>query len=112
MPEVLQSLVDRVPPSKLVLTVSPYATETGGQTINRLTLADAMNIATRISIRAQADAIVTSTQIDVAGTNIDRDEGLTGVRWYPETATVAFSYKQPQGGGSRTVYLENVFSIG
>lgn len=112
MPEILQSLVDRVPPSKLVLTISPYATETGGETINRLTLADAMNIATRVSIRAQADAIVTSTQIDIAGTNIDRDEGLTGVRWYPETATVAFSYKQPQGGGSRTVYLENVFSIG
>lgn len=112
MPAILQSLVDRIPPSKLVLTISPYATETGGETINRLTLADAMNIATRVSIRAQADAIVTSTQIDIAGTNIDRDEGLTGVRWYPETATVAFSYKQPQGGGSRTVYLENVFSIG
>jgi spore germination protein YaaH len=112
MPEVLQSLVERVPPSKLVLTVSPYATETGGETINRLTLVDAMNIATRISIRAQADAITTSTQVDVAGTNIDRDEGLTGLRWYPETATVAFSYKQPQGGGSRTVYIENVFSIG
>ncbi|GIW17392.1 MAG: hypothetical protein KatS3mg064_0549 [Tepidiforma sp.] len=112
MPEVLRYLAERVPPSKLVLTVSPYATETGGETINRLTLVDAMNIATRISVRAQADAITTSTQVDVAGTNIDRDEGLTGLRWYPETATVAFSYKQPQGGGSRTIYLENVFSIG
>ncbi len=112
MPDVLRHLTERVPPSKLVLTVSPYSIETGGDAITRLTLVDAMNIATRISVRAQADAITTSTQIDVAGTNIDRDEGLTGIRWYPETATVAFSYKQPQGGGSRTVYIENVFSIG
>ncbi len=112
MSEVLQFLTERVTPSKLVLTVSPYSTETGGDVIGRLTLVDAMNIATRISVRAQAEAITTSTQVDVAGTNIDRDEGLTGLRWYPETATVAFSYKQPQGGGSRTVYIENVFSIG
>ena len=112
MPEVLAFLTGRVQPSKLVLTVSPYATETGGETINRLTLVDAMNIATRISIRAQAEAITVSTQVNVAGTNIDRDEGLTGIRWYPETATVAFSYKQAQGGGSRTIYLENVFSVG
>jgi spore germination protein YaaH len=112
MPEVLRFLTERVPPSKLILTVSPYATETGGEVINRLTLVDAMNIATRISVRAQADAITTSTQVNVAGVNIERDEGLTGLRWSPETATVAFSYKQPQGGGSRTIYLENAFSIG
>lgn len=112
MPEILQFLTERVAPSKLVLTVSPYSTETGGDVIGRLTLVDAMNIATRISVRAQAEAITTNTQVEVAGTNIDRDEGLTGLRWYPETATVAFSYKQPQGGGSRTVYIENVFSMG
>ncbi|GIW12722.1 MAG: hypothetical protein KatS3mg062_0161 [Tepidiforma sp.] len=112
MPEVLTFLTERVPSSKLILTISPYATETGGETINRLTLVDAMNIASRISVRAQADAITVSTQVDVAGTNIDRDEGLTGIRWYPETATVAFSYKQPQGGGSRTIYIENFFSVG
>jgi hypothetical protein len=75
-------------------------------------IVEAMAIATRVTVRAEADAITTSTNIKVAGTNIDKDEGLPGVRWSPETATVAFSYKQPQGGGSRTVYIENFFSIG
>ncbi|HMO53791.1 MAG TPA: glycosyl hydrolase family 18 protein [Tepidiformaceae bacterium] len=112
MPEILRYLTERMPSGKLVLTVSPYATETGGETIRTMPIVEAMNIATRISIRAQTDAITTSTQIDVAGTNIDREENLTGVRWHPQSATVAFSYKQAQGGGSRTIYLENFFSIG
>jgi hypothetical protein len=112
MPEILQYLTERVTPSKLVLTVSPYATETGGDTIRTMGIVEAMAIATRVTVRAEADAITTSTNIKVAGTNIDKDEGLPGVRWSPETATVAFSYKQPQGGGSRTVYIENFFSIG
>jgi hypothetical protein len=112
MPDVVAFLVERVAPAKLVLTVSPYATETGGDAIGTYKLTDAMNIASQIAIRADADSITTSTNVEVAGTNIDRDENLSGVRWFAETATVAFSYKQSQGGGSRTVYIENFFSIG
>ncbi len=112
MPEILQYLAERVPPSKLLLTVSPYATETGGDTIETMSIAQAMSIATRVTVRAEADEITTSTNIQIAGTNIDKDEGLTGIRWSADTATVAFSYKQAQGAGSRTIYLENFFSIG
>ncbi|MBK6319598.1 MAG: hypothetical protein IPF51_12665 [Dehalococcoidia bacterium] len=112
MPEILQYLTERVAPAKLILTVSPYATETGGETVNVMSLAQAMSIATRVTVRAEADAITTSTNIKIAGTNIDKDEGLTGIRWSADTATVAFSYKQAQGAGSRTIYLENFFSIG
>jgi hypothetical protein len=112
MPEILQYLTERVPSSKLILTVSPYATETGGDSIQVMSVAQAMSIATRVTVRSEADAITTSSLIPVAGTNIDKDEALTGIRWSAETATVAFSYKQPQGAGSRTVYIENFFSIG
>lgn len=112
MPEILQYLAERVPPAKLILTVSPYATETGGETVNVMSIAQAMSIATRVTVRAEADSITTSTNIKIAGTNIDKDEGLTGIRWFADTATVAFSYKQPQGAGTRTIYLENFFSIG
>ncbi|MGE3075615.1 MAG: glycosyl hydrolase family 18 protein [Dehalococcoidia bacterium] len=112
MPEILQYLTERVPPSKLILTVSPYATETGGDTIQTMSIAQAMSIATSVTVRAEATDITTSTQVKIAGTNIDKDEGLTGVRWSADTATVAFSYKQPQGAGSRTIYIENFFSIG
>ena len=112
MPEVLEYLTAKVTPSKLVLTVSPYATETGGESISVMSIAQAMSIASRVTVRAEADEITTSTVVEVAGTNIDKDEALTGIRWSPETATVAFSYKQPQGAGSRTIYLENFYSIG
>lgn len=112
MPEILAHLTAQVPPAKLLLTVSPFATETGGDVIQTYKLTDAMNIATQIAIRADAGSITTSTNVEVAGTNIDRNENLSGVRWFPETASVAFSYKQAQGGGSRTVYIENFFSIG
>lgn len=112
MPEILEYLTARVTPAKLILTVSPYATETGGETINVMSLAQAMSIATRVTVRAEADAITTSTNIEITGTNIDKDESLTGIRWSADTATVAFSYKQALGAGSRTIYLENFFSIG
>ena len=112
MPEILQYLTERVPPSKLILTVSPYATETGGDTIQTMSIAQAMSIATRVTVRAEATDITTSTQVEIAGTNIDKDEALTGIRWSADTATVAFSYKQAQGAGSRTIYIENFFSIG
>src|SRR5690606_17671336 len=111
-PEILEYLTARVTPAKLILTVSPYATETGGETINVMSLAQAMSIATRVTVRAEADAITTSTNIEITGTNIDKDESLTGIRWSADTATVAFSYKQALGAGSRTIYLENFFSIG
>jgi len=112
MPEILGYLAAKVPPSKLVLTVSPYATEIGGEAPQVMSLAQAMSIATRITVRSEADAITTNTIVEVAGTNIDKSEALTGLRWSAETATVAFSYKQPQGAGSRTIYLENFFSLG
>lgn len=112
MPEILQYLTQQVTPSKLVLTVSPYATETGGDTIQTMSIAQAMSIATRVTVRAEASEITTSTQVEIAGTNIDKDEALTGIRWSADTATVAFSYKQAQGAGSRTIYIENFFSIG
>lgn len=110
MPDILQYLIDRVPPSKLVLTVSPYATEKGADGVHTLSLADAMTIATQISVNG--DQLTTNSNVDVVGTNINKTEQLSGIGWYAETACVAFTYKQASGGGSRTVWIENVFSIG
>jgi len=52
---------------------------------------------------------VAGSDVQVVGVNIDRDEGLSGLRWQAETATVAFTYKL---NGGRTVWLENSFSAG
>jgi hypothetical protein len=110
MPAILQSLSAAVPSSKLILTVTPYATEKGAEGLRTLTLAEAMRIATQLQQPQGVDGKITaSSNVQVLATNIDRQEKLSGVMWQPETATVAFTYKS---GDPRTVWLENVFSVG
>jgi len=110
MPQVLQHLISLVQPSKLLLTVSPYATIKAAEGIQTMRLSDAMAIATKMRIGSTADPkITTGSVVEIVGTNIDRDENLSGITWQPESATVAFTYKS---GTPRTVWLENFFSIG
>ncbi len=110
MPRVLEHLASLVKPSKLLLTVTPYATVKTVDGIETLRLSDAMARATRMSIGAGGDEkIVASSVVEIVGTNIDREENLSGIVWQPETATVAFTYKS---GTPRTVWLENFFSVG
>ncbi len=110
MPRVLEHLASLVKPSKLLLTVTPYATVKTVDGIETLRLSDAMARATRMSIGAGGDEkIVASSVVEIVGTNIDREENLSGIVWQPETATVAFTYKS---GTPRTVWLEKFFSVG
>jgi len=114
MPDILTYLTGIVQPNKLVLTVSPYATEKATDGIRTLSIADAMTIATRLKIsNLTPDAkLTTNTNVEVAGANIDKKENLTGVFWQPESACVTFTYKGGGGTGGRTVWIENYFSIG
>jgi spore germination protein YaaH len=114
MPDILSYLTGIVQPSKLVLTVTPYATEKSADGIRTLSIADAMVIATRLKIsNLTPDAkLTTNTNVEVAGQNIDKKENLTGVFWQPESACVTFTYKGTGGTGGRTIWLENAFSIG
>jgi len=110
MPEILRYLTERVDPKKLVLTVSPYAVETSADGIHVMTLADAMAIATRMSlVVGNENRVETNSNVQVVGVNIDRNENLTGVSWSTDAASVFFTYKQ---GSGRTVYIENFFSLG
>jgi spore germination protein YaaH len=111
MPDILQYLVGKVQPStKLILTVSPYATEKAADGVTTMSITDAMGIATALTVRTGADQkLTTNTQVVIAATNINKIDGRTGVAWDENSATVAFTYEQ---NGGRTVYLENFFSIG
>lgn len=110
MPEILQFLTTAVEPAKLVLTVSPYATETSAEGIRTMPLTEAMVIATKLLLRVGSDGRVeTNSNIEVVGENIDRDENLSGVSWSTDAASVYFTYKQ---GTGRTVFIENFFSLG
>ena len=110
MPDILEYLTGRVNAAKLILTVTPYATEKSAEGLTTMSLTDAMGIATQLSSRLESGtALVPDEPVEVVGVNIERDENLTGIRWDPNTATVAFSYKL--GGTGRTVWIENGLSV-
>lgn len=107
MPELLEHITTVVDPGKVILTITPYASEKSADGLRRLTLTEAMTIASKLAIRSEN--VAPGGDIQVVALNIDRDEGLSGLRWQPETATVAFTYKL---NGGRTVWIENAFSAG
>ena len=105
MPEILDHLVAAMDPERLLLTLTPYASEKSADGLRTLTLTEAMTIASQLGVRSES--VTAGASIQIVAVNIDRDEGLSGLRWQPETATVAFTYKL---GGGRTVWIENAFS--
>ena len=107
LPEVIEHITAAVDPGKVILTVTPYASEKSADGVRSLTLTEAMTIAGKLSIRS--GEVAAGADIQIVGVNIDRDEGLSGIRWQPETATVAFTYKL---GGGRTIWIENMYSVG
>jgi hypothetical protein len=110
MPEILDFLVASVDRAKIVLTVTPYATEKSSDGLRTLSLTEAMATAGKLKLGSSADQkLVTSSNIDVVGINIDGTENLRGLQWAPEVACVYFTYKL---NGNRTIWLENFFSIG
>ncbi|HET7738690.1 MAG TPA: glycosyl hydrolase family 18 protein [Tepidiformaceae bacterium] len=108
VPGLFEYLTSRVDPARLVMTVTPLATEKAPDgTLRAMTIVEAMTIASRLQI--DATALEVNNNYSVVGVNIDKAARRSGVSWSPETATVFFTYDD---GGGRTVYIENVFSVG
>ncbi len=107
MTAILNYLTPRVPPAKLVLTVTPLAAEKSQDGVIPKTLTDAMTTATKL--RVAGPELAPNENVEISGLNIDQNEDLTGLIWSAPTATVAFNYKLD---GARTVWIENVFSVG
>ncbi len=109
-PEVLTYLSSIVDPLKLVMTVSPYATEKSVDGTRAMTLVEAMGIAATLQLRTGPDGRVASgSVIEVVAPNINQSESRSGIGWQAATACVTFTYEQ---SGPRTVWIENFFSIG
>ncbi len=107
LPDILDHITAVVDPAKVILTITPYASEKSADGVRALTLTEAMTVASKLAIRSENMAA--GGDIQVVAVNIDRDEGLSGIKWQPETATVAFTYKL---NGGRTIWIENMFSAG
>lgn len=111
MPKALDQLVEEVDPSKVMLAVSPFSvelTDGDGRTLGYL---EAMVVASEIKIREPEDPerIETDTGVKVVAVNLAQSEGATSLRWSDDAAALSFSYGAP---AKRTVYVENVFSVG
>ncbi len=108
VPRILDHLTSVVDRQKLILMVTPYATELSSDgVVSTMSLVRAMQIATQLGI--QGERLTTDALVEVVGVNIDSRERNTGMVWNEETATVSFTYKFTT---QRTVWIENFFSVG
>ena len=111
MPKALDELVEEVDPGKVMLVVSPFSTELTDGNSRTLGYLEAMVLAGEIKIREPEDPgrIEPETGVKVVAVNLAQSEGATSLRWSDDAAALFFSYGAPT---SRTVYIENVFSVG
>jgi hypothetical protein len=105
----LEYLVDRVDPSKLMLMVSSQSVERGSDGLRAMPLDEALGIAAAVDVRS-TDGITPSEQVQIVAKNLSPSEGASGMTWDDTSRTVTFKYNG--GGGQRTVWLANAFSIG
>ena len=112
MPDALDKLVKDVDPKKVMLVVSPFSAQIakGGDT-KTLGYLQAMLLASEIKVREPADPadIRTDVGVNVVAVNLAQSEGATELRWSDDAAALSFSYGEPD---KKTVYIENVFSVG
>ena len=112
MPDALTKLVKDVDPKKLMLVVSPFSAQiTNGGDAKTLGYLQAMLLASEIKVREPADPkdIKTDVGVKVVAVNLAQSEGATDLRWSDDAAALSFSYGEPD---KKTVYIENVFSVG
>ncbi|HEY7296277.1 MAG TPA: glycosyl hydrolase family 18 protein [Dehalococcoidia bacterium] len=108
VPEAVKYLTSLVDPHRLLLEITPLSEERAESgSLRALTTVEALSIAGQITVR-DPDKVVTGSQVTVSADNINR-EGGGGLSWTPQ-GVVSFSYKAPDG--QRTVWIENVFSVG
>ena len=54
MPEVLEHITSAVDPGKVILTITPYASEKSADGLRALTLTEAMTIASKLAVRSES----------------------------------------------------------
>jgi len=110
MEQALTFLIEqeKIPSAKLVLVLSPWGHEKGGEGLRRLSLLEALTIAGTPKLKNEGD-IRPGDKVTIIGENIDKESGASGVGWDEDALAVSFGY--PGLGGARTVWIENSFSL-
>jgi len=111
--QILRYATDIIEPAKVFLVVSPFSHEKSTEGVQALTFLQAMGIANVMTVVPGPEDsldIMGGRQVIITGDNIHRGTGGSGIKWSDETATVTFSYRTDDE--TRTVWVENVFSVG
>jgi len=111
--QVLRHATGIVEPGKIFLVVSPFSHEKSNEGVQALSFLQAMGIANVMTVVPGPEDsldILGGRQVVITGDNIHRGTGGSGIKWNDETATVTFSYRTDDE--TRTVWVENVFSVG
>jgi hypothetical protein len=109
---VLQYATGVIERGKVFLVISPFSHEKSTEGVEPLTFLQAMGIANVMRVLPGSDDsqdIVGGRQVVITGDNIHRETGGSGIKWNDETATITFSYRKDDE--TRTVWVENVFSV-
>lgn len=109
--QALTFLIDdrKIAPAKLVLVVSALGREKGGEGIRALTALEALSLASTLTAKNGTE-VRPGQSVVISGENVDTGGGASGIGWDDGALAVSFTY--PGLGGARTVWIENVFSVG
>ena len=92
---------------RVALIIDRRSYERFADGIRPLTLEDSLALASLLRGRADG-AIGPGDAVSIAGLNIDRDAGNSGLQWDDRARAVSFAYAGR--GGPRTIWVENRFS--
>ncbi|MEX0800573.1 MAG: glycosyl hydrolase family 18 protein [Dehalococcoidia bacterium] len=111
LPGVLDDLVETVDPEKLMLVVSPFSSQIQDEQATPLGYLQAMLLASEIRVREPEDpeAIEPDVGVNLVAVNLAQSEGAEELAWNNDAAALTFAYG---GTDKKTVYIENVFSVG
>lgn len=104
----LDYLVDQVEPAKLQLSIDSLSIETGSEGLRQMPFDEAMAISAAVDVKS-TDGITTNEQVQIVARNQAPSEGASGMAWDDTARAVTFSYSG--GGGERTVWIANAFSV-
>jgi hypothetical protein len=113
MYQVLRHATDVIERGKVFLVVSPFSHQKTKEGVETLTFLQAMGIANVMTVVPGPEdslEILGGRQVIITADNINRGTGGSAIEWDDESATVSFSYRADDE--TRTVWVENVFSVG
>lgn len=103
----LEYVTQQTDRAKISITIPSYAIERGSDGLRSFPIADALSIASIISV-GQEGEITTGAAVPLVAQNLATSEGGTGMIWDDTARSVTFRY--PGRGGQRTVWIANEFS--